>query len=570
MATRRRIVQQQQPIISSANILEKKYAKQTVHTYDYQILAYAISLTAARIFAALQCPIMDCDEVFNYWEPLHLLFHGSGLQTWEYSPKYAIRSYAFLLVFTPVLKLCEMFALSKRKEFYVLRTCFALCSALADICLANFLQRAFCRRLANYMRWMQIFATGMFISSPALLPSSVAMTLTTYAYAFWLINSDFSAIFCIGLSTLLCWPFAGLLGVPIALEMMVRRCFRKLVFGTLLSAALILSYMVPIDSYFYGKTVVAPLNIVLYNVFNAYGPELYGVESFSFYFKNLLLNWNVAFPLALLCVPLMLCKYLFVNDKMPSLPCKAIYVQMGMWMWMLVFFKQKHKEERFLYPMYSLLCVNAAMSLHLLSLFGNYMLKKRKTISTSCNYFVSIILAAFAIVSLSRSLHLVFSFDAPFHAYGYLQEMIESQQNATVCVGKEWHRFPSSFFLSNAAKLGFLRSEFRGQLPKPFNTDLPIPESTRLIPTHMNDMNVEEPSRYLSMGQCTYLVDMLDEASATPLEPNYALMTDTWKIEFISDFLIHFKSKNLCRSFYTPFSRAQCYYAKYVLLSRLR
>ena len=31
-----------------------------------------------------------------------------------------------------------------------------------------------------------------------------------------------------------------------------------------------------IDSYYYGKLVVAPLNIVLYNVFTPHGPDLYG------------------------------------------------------------------------------------------------------------------------------------------------------------------------------------------------------------------------------------------------------------------------------------------------------
>lgn len=30
------------------------------------------------------------------------------------------------------------------------------------------------------------------------------------------------------------------------------------------------------DSYYYGKLVVAPLNIVLYNVFTSHGPDLYG------------------------------------------------------------------------------------------------------------------------------------------------------------------------------------------------------------------------------------------------------------------------------------------------------
>lgn len=36
--------------------------------------------------------------MYNYWEPLHYLTRGKGFQTWEYSPVYAIRSYAYLLV----------------------------------------------------------------------------------------------------------------------------------------------------------------------------------------------------------------------------------------------------------------------------------------------------------------------------------------------------------------------------------------------------------------------------------------------------------------------------------------
>jgi hypothetical protein len=28
--------------------------------------------------------VHDCDEVFNFWEPLHYLLYGYGKQTWEY------------------------------------------------------------------------------------------------------------------------------------------------------------------------------------------------------------------------------------------------------------------------------------------------------------------------------------------------------------------------------------------------------------------------------------------------------------------------------------------------------
>lgn len=59
--------------------------------------------------------IDDCDEgqlgltypmfstyiyslVYNFWEPLHFLDQGYGFQTWEVSPQYAIRSWAYILL----------------------------------------------------------------------------------------------------------------------------------------------------------------------------------------------------------------------------------------------------------------------------------------------------------------------------------------------------------------------------------------------------------------------------------------------------------------------------------------
>ena len=50
-----------------------------------------VALLAVRSLAAATAPIMDCDETFNYWEPLHYLLRGTGMQTWEYSPEFALR-----------------------------------------------------------------------------------------------------------------------------------------------------------------------------------------------------------------------------------------------------------------------------------------------------------------------------------------------------------------------------------------------------------------------------------------------------------------------------------------------
>jgi len=63
--------------------------------------------------------------------------------------------------------------------------------------------------------------------------------------------------------------------------------------------------MVKIDSSYFGCLVVAPFNIVYYNVFTSHGPDLYGTEPFHFYFVNLFLNFNLVFVAALI-TPVML------------------------------------------------------------------------------------------------------------------------------------------------------------------------------------------------------------------------------------------------------------------------
>ncbi len=74
-----------------------------------------------------------------------------------------------------------------------------------------------------------------------------------------------------------------------------------------------------------------------------------------------------------------------------------------------------------------------------------------------------------------------------------------------MCVGKEWYRFPSSFFLPDsvvvdrdgrrrAVVLEFVRSEFAGLLPKAFARG-ELPGVTRMVPSEMNDANREESSR---------------------------------------------------------------------------
>jgi alpha-1,2-mannosyltransferase len=64
--------------------------------YSIQPISAFYCFLIANWIAAAYAPIQDCDETFNYWEPTHYLSHGYGKQTWEYSPEYAIRSWAYI------------------------------------------------------------------------------------------------------------------------------------------------------------------------------------------------------------------------------------------------------------------------------------------------------------------------------------------------------------------------------------------------------------------------------------------------------------------------------------------
>lgn len=55
-------------------------------------------LATARLASVALNIIHDCDESFNYLEPLHYLLYGYGMQTWEYSARFALRAYLYLLL----------------------------------------------------------------------------------------------------------------------------------------------------------------------------------------------------------------------------------------------------------------------------------------------------------------------------------------------------------------------------------------------------------------------------------------------------------------------------------------
>lgn len=96
-----------------------------------------------------------------------------------------------------------------------------------------------------------------------------------------------------------------------------------------------------------------------------------------FYLANLFLNFNLALPLALLSLPALAVTYRFdfrrlgVSQTKPkpgqSSPYTLVALRLsGFYLWLIVMSAQPHKEERFMYPAYPLLCMNAAVTVFLI------------------------------------------------------------------------------------------------------------------------------------------------------------------------------------------------------------
>lgn len=483
-----------QALLSRRNALFQDYAR------AHQKPAWSPSISAAfrfliiiRVSSAMYTVIKDCDESFGYWEPLHLLVFPPGrdhasvpFQTWEYSPQFAIRSWAFIAQYLPLTKPLAYFGVGKRQIFFAVRLLLAFISSFVDARFYKAVADVFSARVGRYCLMALATSAGVYEASIAFLPSTFVMHAATLAFSSYLYparlpSSDSSvlsnpsqrpfrserlilAALSFAAGAIIGWPFAIILALPFVLEQLFLRADDTVANGktsdwfvsrwssAIGAAVLAASIAVPaliIDSLAYGKFTFAPLNIVSYNLFSrsrGAGPELYGTEPITFYFSNLLLNFNVFFLLALLSLPLLLVsasvdpkrfqrpaldskKGHTSVEKPSSLFSLALLRIAPFYLWFVVLSVQSHKEERFMYPAYTLLCLNAGVSLYLLRTLAEVTFVKvtkspyRASKSSLFTTMTSSILAFGLLLGVLRSVGQLNNYHSPFdvlfHFEGY-------------------------------------------------------------------------------------------------------------------------------------------------------
>ncbi|KAF9302215.1 mannosyltransferase [Mortierella antarctica] len=619
--------------------------------------SYSVAFKAifvVRALAATFSNISDCDEVFNFWEPMHYLQYGTGLETWEYSPVYAIRSWAYILVHALPAEITRLAMSANRLQvFFILRIILGAVSAHCEATLYRAVVDEVDPRIGRYLLLALVSSAGTWIASNAFLPSTFAMYTTMLFFSQMLqpprqhsVKRTFWAIFWVGLGALLGWPFSAAVGLPFALEELLihsrnqskkktvrfrdwrRMRFLRLVSSSILVLGIVLIPLILIDHYYYDKFVVVPLNIVLYNVFGGdVGPNIFGTEPWWFYILNGLLNFNLLFLAALLSFPALVFTFLVAPDVIPNPPSSAGQLKDPLllftlklspfYLWFAIFTAQPHKEERFLFVVYPLICFNAVMTLFIAQKLAQRGLDRFVTRSKTAAIhkysrgLVWVILIVSAAVSVSRILALYEHYSAPIDVYRNAFDMVKvpeplgaststveggsdptmaapnapgstvdalgKKEIIRVCVGKEWYRFPSHYFLPEGARLGLIKSHFDGLLPGEFyeQSESGYPTSgkthhplaidwrwsagrrpgTSHTPTLMNNENKEVVEHYTPLEQCHYLVDLdysgrpeqekFAESSSTSiateetsdLEPRYLQNKEQWEKLYCRKFL---------------------------------
>ncbi len=143
-------------------------------------------LLIARLCAAFWTSISDCDETFNYWEPTHYLLFGKGFQTWEYDPKYALRSYTYLLLHAvPAWFVANVVQPNKMFVFYFVRFAMAAACAGSETYFYVGVLQEIGTNVGRITFCSLLFSAGMFASSTAYLPSTTSMYLCMIAHGAW-------------------------------------------------------------------------------------------------------------------------------------------------------------------------------------------------------------------------------------------------------------------------------------------------------------------------------------------------------------------------------------------------
>eukprot|EP00918_Siedleckia_nematoides_P014902 GHVU01032322.1.p1 GENE.GHVU01032322.1~~GHVU01032322.1.p1 ORF type:complete len:492 (-),score=8.94 GHVU01032322.1:3420-4895(-) len=324
----------------------------------------------------------DGHEFISYVEPAHTLLHGHGLQTYQYSPSIATRSYAYTgFIAAPVWLIGKLpsriadsiydtvwsvtpipFGGATSREYFTIR--FSLC-IVAFLCYNFFLRsirKHLSPRLAMITGIVLAVCPGMISFVGSVQPAALAMVWTMVVFGLLFAQTrcrDYLAIWAAADIIVIVYPPMGIFFAPFFLVLIARHGVMAVV-HIFVSLSSSLSATVAFDSYMYGKLVVPPYNSFMRNSFmvNALRANL-TFSGASMYGEALVMYAHIILPLFLLGAILLGRHYRGIRNNI-SIALLGIVSPLMLSAALVLY---PLKERRFVAPLLVPICFVAAMAL---------------------------------------------------------------------------------------------------------------------------------------------------------------------------------------------------------------
>ena len=254
--------------------------------------AALLALIPLRLLNAWLAGVADCDETYNYWEAVCLLAAPHPvrrpLQTWEYAPEFALRSWAYVLPYAAISRIVDNSFLAVRLLYR------AAVRARRGVARQGYAQSAL-----RAGRWLDTARPPGELGGPRRGRAGARAlghdcALAAWSQGRWLRGDRRGAVFMAVLATLWPgWPFVGVLFVPLAVDVLLKDGLREALLLGVASGLFVLIPCAAFDAKAYGRATSPLWNVITYNAVGG-GDELYGVAPWTYYAKNLGLNAGVA------------------------------------------------------------------------------------------------------------------------------------------------------------------------------------------------------------------------------------------------------------------------------------
>ncbi|PRP87670.1 putative purple acid phosphatase 20-like [Planoprotostelium fungivorum] len=213
----------------------------------------------------------DASEGNDVWEPLHYLLYGKGIQSWEWSREYSLKSPLLPLILSIVGKIFQTLGIPKFGTFYLIRFTLGVFGSYALYFFHGAVRKKFGEIVGITTLLLVLFNHTVILYLNRLSLDAFIAILNLFVFSFWMNDQIFLLIFLSTFTAFLRLNYLPIFAIimmhliftfeekktPIKIVMMLYAIASIIVMTGLFSA---------VDTAWYGKFTFTPLNSFLHNI----------------------------------------------------------------------------------------------------------------------------------------------------------------------------------------------------------------------------------------------------------------------------------------------------------------